>query len=208
MTAVDRRARRRRETVGEVLDVALEVMREDGVGGLSLAEVARRMGLQPPSLYQYFPSKLAVYDALFARGVAEHVAATEAAAGGADPGLPALHAGMDASLRWLVEHPVLAQLLYWRPVPGFTPSEDAFAPAVAFVERLRDVLADAVDRGQLRPEAATDEGVALCTTVFAGLMSQSLANEPGVAFESGRFTRMLPTALEMFVCYYAPTEEP
>ena len=41
------------------------VMTEEGVNGLSLAEVARRLGVQPPSLYKYFPSLMAVYDAPF-----------------------------------------------------------------------------------------------------------------------------------------------
>ena len=58
----DRRARRRLETIEEILDIATEVMNEEGVNGLSLAEVARRLGVQPPSLYKYFPSLMAVYD--------------------------------------------------------------------------------------------------------------------------------------------------
>src|SRR3954452_6790197 len=64
----DRRQRRRLETIEEIVDVAVEVMTEHGVGGLSLGEVARRMGMRTPSLYVYFDSKNAVYDAVFARG--------------------------------------------------------------------------------------------------------------------------------------------
>ena len=52
----DRRARRRQETISEILDIALDVMTEEGVNGLSLAEVARRLGVQPPSIYKYFAS--------------------------------------------------------------------------------------------------------------------------------------------------------
>ncbi|HEX3979859.1 MAG TPA: helix-turn-helix domain-containing protein, partial [Acidimicrobiales bacterium] len=69
----DRRARRRRETITEILDIALAVMAEEGVNGLSLAEVARRLGVRPPSLYKYFASIMAVYDALFLRGQVEHL---------------------------------------------------------------------------------------------------------------------------------------
>jgi AcrR family transcriptional regulator len=65
----ERRARRRRETIEEALDHAVEVMAEHGVGGLTVSEMARRMGVRPPSLYKYFPSLHAVYDALFARGL-------------------------------------------------------------------------------------------------------------------------------------------
>ena len=48
-------------------------MAEEGVNGLSLAEVARRLGVQPPSIYKYFPSLMAVYDAIFLRGQLEHL---------------------------------------------------------------------------------------------------------------------------------------
>ena len=65
---VDRRTRRRQETIEEILDVAIELMATEGVAALSLSAVARRLGMQPPSLYQYFPSKMAIYDALFQRG--------------------------------------------------------------------------------------------------------------------------------------------
>src|SRR3954449_7041169 len=65
---VDRRQRRRLETIEEVLDHAAAIMAEEGVAGLSLGEIARRMGIRTPSLYVYFPSKHALYDALFERG--------------------------------------------------------------------------------------------------------------------------------------------
>lgn len=67
-----RRAETIAETIAEIVDVAIEVMGENGVAGLSLGEVARRVGIRPPSLYVYFDSKNAVYDAVydavFARG--------------------------------------------------------------------------------------------------------------------------------------------
>src|SRR5580658_1124511 len=115
----DRRARRRQETIHEILDIARDVMTEEGVNGLSLAEVARRLGVQPPSLYKYFPSLMAVYDALFLRGQREHLAVMCRAMAGADPGLDALIAGLEASGRWLLANRAIAQLLFWRPVPNF-----------------------------------------------------------------------------------------
>src|SRR5579862_1153342 len=82
----DRRARRRLETIEEILDIATEVMTEEGVNGLSLAEVARRLGVQPPSLYKYFPSLMAVYDALFLRGQVENLDEMRRAMAGSRPG--------------------------------------------------------------------------------------------------------------------------
>ena len=61
-------------------------MADVGVGALSLSTVAREMGIRPPSLYQYFPSRLAVYDELFRRGNDElNAFMADAVAGIADP---------------------------------------------------------------------------------------------------------------------------
>ena len=68
----DRRARRRQETIAEILDLATDVMTTEGVNGLSLAEIARRLGVQPPSLYKYFPSLMAIYNELFRQGANGH----------------------------------------------------------------------------------------------------------------------------------------
>src|SRR5579859_5883318 len=115
----DRRARRRQETIAEILRLAAEVITEEGVNGLSLAEVARRLGVQPPSLYKYFPSLMAVYDELFRRGQIEHLATMRAAMVGVEPGLPALAAALDAAGRWALANRPVAQLMFWRPVPSF-----------------------------------------------------------------------------------------
>src|SRR5471032_3394525 len=96
-TPPDRRARRRQETIEEILEIAQQIMTEEGVNGLSLAEIARRLGVQPPSLYKYFPSLMAVYDELFRRGQAEHLAIMRNALSAAAPGLTALTAGLEAS---------------------------------------------------------------------------------------------------------------
>ena len=101
-------------------------MTEEGVNGLSLAEVARRLGVQPPSIYKYFASIMAVYDALFLRGQVEHLEVLRAAMADGGTGLDSLTRGLEASGRWLLEHRALAQLLFWRPVPNFVPSPEAF----------------------------------------------------------------------------------
>src|SRR5271157_5487656 len=90
----DRRARHRQETIREILQLARDVMTTEGVNGLSLAEVARRLGVQPPSLYKYFPSLMAIYDALFLRGQLEHLDVLRDAMSRAEPGLQALDAGL------------------------------------------------------------------------------------------------------------------
>src|SRR5690349_158456 len=113
------RERRRAQTREEILDAALAVMTELGVAGLNLTEVARRVGLRQSSLYQYFDSRTAVYDALFERGMQLHHDLLAAAIDTADEGWPAVRAAARASLRLATDQPVLAQLLFTAAVPGF-----------------------------------------------------------------------------------------
>ncbi|WP_405061257.1 TetR/AcrR family transcriptional regulator [Kribbella sp. NBC_01505] len=205
-TGLDRRARRRQETIEEILTAAIELMEAEGVASLSLSAVARKLGIQPPSIYQYFPSKMAIYDALFHRG-AEFFrnSRLEACAAADTDDIRELDLiAVKAFSRWCLENPVYSQLLFWRTVPGFEPSPEAFAPAQDALDDLRQHLQNGVDRGQLRPEAATEEGLALYTSITAGLVSQQMANEPDASFEDGRYVRLLPTVLDMFYQYYAP----
>lgn len=179
-------------------------MAREGVGGLSLSEVARRMGIQPPSLYKYFPSKLAVYDALFERASREMVATFRSATRDTRDGLAALVAGLEAVTRQALQNQVMAQLINWRPVPGFEPSERAFAPNVEFVEAVREQVAAAVRRAELDPDAQSESGMALLSVLISGVISQQLANEPAASFEEGRFTSLFPTVLSLFVEAYRP----
>jgi AcrR family transcriptional regulator len=204
----DRRARRHGQTVQEILDVAIEVMAEEGVAALSLSEVARRMDLRPPSLYQYFPSRMAIYDWLFERAAQQALQIAEQHRSRlADDPAGAIAAAQRATFAWEEANPVLAQLLHWRPVPGFTPSERAYEPAVRQVELLAEALRAAVDAGQLAPAAATEEGIAMYTVLMSGVISQQLSNEPSAPAGQGRFTRLTPVALDMFFRYYAPQDE-
>jgi AcrR family transcriptional regulator len=203
----DRRLRRRAATIDEIISVAVEVMAREGVAGLSLSEVARRMGIQPPSLYKYFPSKLALYDELFKRGANEVLAVFRAATAEAEPGWPALTAAIEAIMRLGLDHQVTGQLLNWRPVPGFEPSAAAFAPSVKLVEEIRRLIEAAAGRGELHADAASDEGQALLSVLIAGVMSQQLANQPQASWDQGRFTRLTPRVLELFRHAYPPQQK-
>jgi AcrR family transcriptional regulator len=202
--APDRRSRRRQETIDEILERSIEHMADEGVAALSLSTVARRMGMRPPSLYQYFPSRLAVYDALFHEGNRRLSAALAAAIDPDDDPLAQLRSRAEVFVAWSVENPVFAQLMFWRPVPGFEPSSESFALATVNLDHLSDVLRGAVDAGRLAPEAAEPAGVALWTAWISGLVSQQLANDPGGDPRTGRFSRLVPEAFDMYVQHFAP----
>ncbi len=201
---MDRVAVRRQATIEEALDQAERIVAEHGAGAVTIAEIARRMGIRPPSLYKYFPSLHGVYDALFARGNARLAAYVDDAVRTLDPGLDRLLEATRAIVRWSMLHRGLAPLLFWRPIPGFEPSPASYALAQHLVERSRADLATAARLGELAPDADSDEVFRLFTSLSAGLCSQQLANEPEATYESGLFTSLTDEALDMFVQRYAP----
>ena len=201
----DRRARRRQETISEILHIARAVMTEEGVNGLSLAEVARRLGVQPPSLYKYFPSLMAIYDALFLEGQRENLHVMRTGMEGAESGLDALIAGLEASGRWALANRAVAELLFWRPVPSFRPSPEAFAVSVEMVELQRAALADAVAKGELGPPANEEGAIYVVSALIVGVLSQAIANEPELPWGEGRFTPTFPVLMRLLPAAFPPS---
>ena len=198
----DRRQARRQQTIDEVVATALEVMAETGAAGLSLGEVAKRMGIRTPSLYGYFASKAALCDELFARGWQEVGALMETS-------YDALSAGADAAgllldnlspfVGWALDHRAQAELMFWRPIPGWEPAPEAYAAAVQLTEALSGALANLQLRGLLRPDADVEEMGRVITVLSAGVISQQLSNEPGARLAEGRFAGELGRLVAMFL---------
>jgi AcrR family transcriptional regulator len=188
----DRRADRHAATKGEIVAAAWRLAREQGVGAWSLRDVAREVGMQAPSLYGYFGSKNAMFDAMFAEGYADLVARVEEAAASPASPVEKLRASAPLFFDFCVEDPARFQLLFLRTVPGFEPSAESYAIARVAVDRLAEVLAEA---GMGEPGQ-----VDLWTALMTGLASQQVSNDPG----GDRWRRLLEPAVEMFLAQHLP----
>jgi AcrR family transcriptional regulator len=186
----DRRAARREGTKAEILAAAWEMVRADGLAALSLRDLAARVGMRAPSLYQYFDSKHAIYDAMFGQGAREALAALGAPY--PDDPVEALRAGAHRMFEFTTSDPARAQLLFQRTIPGFEPSPESYAPAVELLELTRARLAAA---GITDPEALD-----LWTALIGGLTNQQLANDLG----GTRWARLIDRAVDMFLTQVAP----
>ena len=204
-TSPDRRQRRHQETATEVVAVAVGVMTEAGAAGMTLGEVARRMGIRTPSLYVYFPSKAALCDEIFARGwreVGELVSEYDGQLNASPEPLDFLRESMATFVTWAVDHPAYSQLMFWRPVPNWEPSADAYQPAIENLERMTGALRKLQSQGAIRADADLDEATGAWTTIVSGLISQQLANEPNIPARSGRFRALIDPLVEMFLAQY------
>ena len=197
----DRRAR----TTERIVMAALDAIGEDGAAGLSLGEVARRVGMRTPSLYGYFASRADLCDELFRRGWADF--------GGAVahlvpvPGTD-LHAmlteAMDVSVGWALDHPAEAQLMFWRPIARWQPSPEAFEPAAAAMGHAASAFAGAQRLGLLDRRPDPEELAQVWAALVTGVISQQLSNEPGVPLPDGRTSRHRAALVSMYVAHYSP----
>jgi AcrR family transcriptional regulator len=189
-TSVDTgwREARREAARAKLLATAWEMVREDGLGALTLRQLAKRAGITTPTVYAYFDSKHAIYDAMF--GEAAEVFATSRA------DLPDTGSAFDdlvADARQWVEFctsdVARYQLLFQRPIPGFEPSPAAYEPAVRALDLTRENFA--------RNGVTDPRHVDLWIAVMTGLVDQQIANEPG----GDRWTRLIEEAVRMLIAH-------
>ena len=204
VATMSRRERRRRETIEEILDLSLEVMKQEGVARLNLTSVAKRLGVQPTAIYKYFPSLIAVYDALFRRAVDSLFRELSAAMGAAAPGMATVRAAVRSAAQWSVGNPELAQLLVWRPIPGYTAPPDALAPSVIALDMLSEALGDAADAGEISPEIAGMRGAHIIAVLLVGAVNMHFTDF-GTRENPEDFIELVPSLVDMFVCAFSPS---
>jgi AcrR family transcriptional regulator len=182
----DRRAIRHEATKQRILAAAWALAREQGLAGISLRDLAARVDLRQPSLYSYFDSKLALYDAMFGQGYEQLLAAVAPLEleGDANQQIRQMaHVFADLCTQDVVR----AQLLFQRTLPGFEPSPESYALAGQFLDYARDRLHAA---GFTRPE-----DLDLYTALMSGIVNQQMANDP----DGSRWTDLVDEAVDMLL---------
>jgi AcrR family transcriptional regulator len=182
----DSRRARHERTTGEVLDAAWQLAASRGLTGFTLRDIAGEMGMTAPSLYSYFDSKSAIYDAMFDQGNAHllEAARTWAAASPLD-----LHQAARAFVAFCTENPTRYQLLFQRVIPGWQPSDHAYARALAVHTLMRENFG--------RLGITNDRQLDLWTALLTGLTDQQISNDPG----GDRWSRLVDEAVDMFLVH-------
>lgn len=182
----DRRAIRHERKKAAIVAAAWELARTEGVGGLSLRELAARVDLRQPSLYSYFGSKNDLFDAMFAEGNRQLLERLRGLSLNNDA-IQAIKTISKALLTFFTEDPTRYQLMNQRTIPGFVPSKEAYAVA-------EKVFAWLLER--LRAAGVTRrDHVDLYVALMAGLAEAQLANEP----RGRRWVRHADVAVDMLV---------
>jgi len=172
--------------VASIVARAWELARSEGIGGITLRALARQVGMRQPSLYEYFDSKNALYDAMFADGNRQLLERLDGLDLPEDP-RQAVKLFMRTLAEFVLEDGARHQLLFQRPIPGFEPSPASFAHAEEFLARGVDLLHAAGVR---------DPGDVDCVVaVVAGLVDAQASNDPG----GDRWTHHLDRLIDLHI---------
>jgi AcrR family transcriptional regulator len=163
-------AKRREAKMAGIVTCAWALAREHGIAGVSLHALARELGIRQPSLYEYFDSKNALYDAMFADGNRRLLERLDAMTFCGDP-REALKQWLSAFTTFASEDSARHELLFQRHIPGFAPSPESYALAEEVLGRVVTLI---------RAAGVTEQGDIDCIVAMtAGLMDAQLANDPG-----------------------------
>jgi AcrR family transcriptional regulator len=188
-SAKDTRALRHVATRNRILEAAWQLARANGLAALSLRDLAQEVGMRAPSLYTYFSSKNALYDAMYADGVRQLNDVVNQRPKSSNPE-QALRQRMKRLVGFALEDPVRFHLIDQRTIPGFEPSPESFEISASSIARLHQEL----DAAGIRGGRSADLWRALST----GLINQQISNDPG----GRRWARLADDAVDMFLAYH------
>jgi AcrR family transcriptional regulator len=182
----DKVAQRREAKVASIVSCAWRLARQHGIAGVSLHALAREVGMRQPSLYEYFDSKNALYDAMFADGNQQLLDRLDQLTYPRDP-RAALKKWVGAFVAFGLEDPARNELLFQRHLPGFVPSLESYALAEEVLGRAVKLINEA---------GVTQQGDIDCiVAIVAGLMEAQLSNDPG----GNRWSRHLNRLIDLLV---------
>jgi AcrR family transcriptional regulator len=196
---LNRREQVREETIEKILSIAREEMQAEGVAALSLGTIARRLGMRPPSLYTYFDSKHAIYDALFRRGFLEFGRRMDERPYQDGTLRENLESLMTTYMRFAQENQDLYQLMFQRPVPGFVPSEESMAVSLGQLNASKEQFAYLLEGEDNTLTIPFEEARDLVIAFEHGLTEMHLANNPDLPVGEGRFGQLIPQAVQILL---------
>lgn len=152
-----RRERLRAMMYDDILTAAREIVQHGGVKDLSMRALGREVGVTAPTLYDYFPSKEAVLNALYLEAVKLLRSKFDAAVAANPPGGQRLSAIATAYRAFARDEPDLFVLIFSKADASFLPGEEQRDAAMGLMEPVRSSVVEAMELGELRqcdPDAA------------------------------------------------------
>lgn len=146
-----RRERLRAMMYEDILTAAREIVQHGGIKELSMRALGRAVGVTAPTLYDYFPSKDAVLNALYLEAVKLLRSKFDAAEADNPPGEQRLSAIAHAYRDFAEDEHDLFVLIFSKADPSFEPGEAQREAAMGLMDPVRTSVLEAIELGELRP---------------------------------------------------------
>jgi AcrR family transcriptional regulator len=202
----ERRQRNHEEMRTGILEVARDIMREQGVAALNLNEIARRVGITSPALYTYFPSKMALYDELYRMGIRFFLEAEEELWRTTAPDWERIHAWFALRLALAEEQPDLYHLVFDVPVPGFVLTPGSLDEVRRFYHVMVRGIAEVIEAGAMRPNLSPEEATHLLITMRLGLVAAHIGKHRMVS-PPDRFGRLVDEIVAVLRAAWEPQDD-
>lgn len=171
----------------DILSAARQLLQSGGVQALSMRALGQAVGVTAPTLYDYFPAKEAVLDALYQEGAERLYAEIEAAIEQTAPGLAQLRAIGIAYRAFALAHPDLYLLLFGRVDASYRPGDEQLQCGFGVYELVVRAHQAAMACGALKPGDPTATAFAAWTLAHGTIsleingMATKCGNASGVA---------------------------
>jgi AcrR family transcriptional regulator len=137
------------ETRKALLDAAARAFASDGYHRVNIDRVSQAAGLAKGTVYNYFPSKRAIFDAVLGQACTLAVQSADAVPGSASTAVR-LEAFVAGNLAWATDNRALALLLARELIGGDTETRELVLEASApCIEKVAAILQGGSERGEL-----------------------------------------------------------
>ncbi len=178
-----------------IVETVLELAAEGAPSEITTASIAERMQLTQGALFRHFPSKDAVWSAVMEWVAERLLSLVERSVKEAPTPLAALEAAFTANVRFAADHPGAPRLLFGelQRIGESVPRNIARALMKRYAERLRLLVEEGKERGEIRRDVPSEEAAHLLIGVVQGLAIQSL-----LAGDAQAMLRRAPDAFAIF----------
>jgi len=138
----------------QIAQAALELVASQGVRRLSVAAVARRVGLVPSGIYRHFKNKAQMLDAVLDLLEQRMLGLVESARQEAEGPLERLRAVLFRHIRFIREGRALPRMIFCEDAHGEDPRRKGRIEEIlnSYLQRLGELVRRGQQQGRVRPE--------------------------------------------------------
>lgn len=151
----------------QIARAALGLVMSGGIRSLSIAAVARRVGISPSAIYRHFPSKDALIDAILAHLRTRILGNIEAACAESAEPLEIIRRALQRQIEMIRENQAIPRILFSEEIDAGHPERKALihSTITQYLRRLEEV----VRLGQTQGSIRRDVDPAAVSVMFLGI---------------------------------------